>query len=306
MRCERVFKDFKVFKVFRVLGVRLRIIYITMKKTIDFMKVDELDARLCDTPVPFLDLKVKCGLPSILGDPSYDEYSMLPYDLVGRNPVCIVVADGKSMLDAGIESGDRLLVQSTHYAQDGDIVVARIDGEYTVKAYMCDGQGRQWLVPYNDAFSPILLKEDMEPAIHGKVLSVIKTMGRMPHREMMRKISCFAEPDREVPQERKAVRTMEQIIAEVAPMVTCRRHWYAAYRAMVDTGMLKNGMCDQFIETVARAVPEHKHLPNKDALQRMAVGCFCKPVDEWEADKAPVSASRFEKYVRIAQKVIKG
>lgn len=277
-----------------------------MKKTIDFLMIDELDAQSCEVPVPFLDVKVKCGMPSIFGDPSYDEYSMLPYDLVGKNPVCIVVADGKSMQDAGIESGDRLLVQSTPYAQDGDIVVARVDGEYTVKAYMRDEKGRQWLVPYNDAFSPILLSEEMEPAILGKVLSVIKTMRRMPHRDMVRKISGAVEADREEAQERKPVRSMEQIISKVAPMVKCRRHWYAVYRAMVDVGMEKKGLYDHFIETVTRAVPDHGHLPTIDALQRMAVGCFTKPVEEWEADTAPVSASRFEKYVRIAQEVIKG
>jgi SOS-response transcriptional repressor LexA len=75
------------------------------------------------------------------------------------------------MCDAGIEEGDQVHVLLDTPVYDGDIVVACIDGECTVKAYLKDKDGTVWLVPCNKAYRPIRITEEMNAHIVGKVIS---------------------------------------------------------------------------------------------------------------------------------------
>lgn len=77
---------------------------------------------------------------------------------------------GESMFDAGIYDGDIVIVEKTPSASNGDIVVALIEDEATVKTfYKENGQFR--LQPENDAFEPIIVNE---VAILGKVVSLTR------------------------------------------------------------------------------------------------------------------------------------
>jgi hypothetical protein len=49
-------------------------------------------------------------------------------------------------------------------------------------------------------------------------------------------------------------------------------------------------------------VPQHKHMPKKVELQRLAVQSFAKPVKDWRPDNAPVKGLRYKSYVEIANK----
>ena len=64
---------------------------------------------------------------------------------------------GQSMRDAGIMDGDLIIVEKTDYAENGEIVVAMVDGETTVKRYFKEN-GRFRLQPHNDEFEPIVLE----------------------------------------------------------------------------------------------------------------------------------------------------
>jgi len=62
---------------------------------------------------------------------------------------------GESMINAGILDGDFVIVRQQNNAENGQIVVAMIDGEATVKRYQSDSRGECWLLPENDDYEPI-------------------------------------------------------------------------------------------------------------------------------------------------------
>ena len=66
----------------------------------------------------------------------------------------ILEVDGDSMIDAHIEKGDMILVEKCSNAKDGDIVVAEVDGEFTLK-YLRKTGSKIWLEPANKNYKPI-------------------------------------------------------------------------------------------------------------------------------------------------------
>ena len=259
------------------------------------------EPRLCDTPVPFFDTQVPCGEPNQAFDDCRDEI-LFPRDLLSMQPEFFVKVKGESMCDAGITDGDIVRVLCTTCVNDGDIVIASIDGSSTIKTYCEDDEGQPWLVPENDAFRPIPLRAEDNVRIIGKILEIIKESPRMSFRHLMKKIQ--QEKNRQVP---PRVLTAEQVTAaiqQVAPLVKMARQWYAVYRAMVDRSVVRKEDYDGFIERVTAAVPEHECLPIRLELQRMAVDSFAKPVSSWREDDAPVKGKRFEQYLTIAEKML--
>ena len=81
---------------------------------------------------------------------------------------------GDSMKDAGIFDNDIVLVKKQRVAQPGDIIVAIIDGEATVKRYFPEGN-RVRLQPENNAFEPIIVdKQSGDFRIAGKVVGLLR------------------------------------------------------------------------------------------------------------------------------------
>jgi repressor LexA len=78
---------------------------------------------------------------------------------------------GSSMQERGILDGDYVIVQNQSDAESGEIVVAMIDKEATVKV-LEKSKGRVRLLPANPNFYPIELREDRENKITGRVVSV--------------------------------------------------------------------------------------------------------------------------------------
>ncbi len=87
----------------------------------------------------------------------------------------ILRVEGKSMIGAGMEEGDHLIVRPGPSADSGDIVVAMIDGEATVKRFFRDAESVT-LKPENSSMRPIIIKSrDAESfSIIGKVIFIIK------------------------------------------------------------------------------------------------------------------------------------
>lgn len=77
---------------------------------------------------------------------------------------------GDSMVGAGILSGDKVVVRPQQTAEDGQIVVARIGDEATVKR-LCRKNSEIWLMPENDAYAPI---DGSEAEIIGLVKAVVR------------------------------------------------------------------------------------------------------------------------------------
>lgn len=115
--------------------------------------------------------QIAAGAP-ITAEQNVDTYYPLPADLLGDGEVFMVQVVGESMRDAGILPDDWVVVRSQPVAEQGQFVAALIDGEATVKEFMKDSTG-VWLLPHNDAFSPI--KGD-EAEIMGVVVSVFRVL----------------------------------------------------------------------------------------------------------------------------------
>ena len=93
----------------------------------------------------------------------------LPADLFGTGPTFILQAKGESMINAGIQNNDFLVIRQCNQADDGDIIVAELDGEATVKR-LFRKNGKVILHPENPKFEDIILDDVL---IQGKVISNI-------------------------------------------------------------------------------------------------------------------------------------
>ena len=120
------------------------------------------------TQVPLIGT-VTAGLP-ILAVEQIEGY--IPYGgRVSRDkPLFALKVRGESMLWAGIHDGDIVIAEKTPYASNGDIVVAMLEDEATVKRFFKEN-GHFRLQPENDEFEPIITNE---VAILGKVVSLIR------------------------------------------------------------------------------------------------------------------------------------
>ncbi len=120
------------------------------------------------TRVPLVG-KVAAGIP-ILAAENVEDY--VPYSGGGypASELFALRVQGQSMINAGILDRDVLIVHRTPVAQNGDIVVALLGDEATVKRiYMENGHIR--LQPENDAFEPIIVDE---VAVLGRVVSLLR------------------------------------------------------------------------------------------------------------------------------------
>lgn len=113
--------------------------------------------------------QVAAGQP-ILAQQNIDSYFPVPADRVPKGESFILNVKGDSMINAGIFSGDQILVNVCNTANNGDIVVALIDDSATVKTFYKEN-GHIRLQPENDTMDPIIV-EDCQ--ILGKVFGVMR------------------------------------------------------------------------------------------------------------------------------------
>ena len=267
-----------------------------------FRKLEEAgwEPQLCNRPVPYIDSGVQAGKPTDNGDYTRGEVIILPEELVWDNSTFIISVKGESMKDADILPGDRVQILTGTTVKDGDIVIASLDGGNTLKAFFTDERGNKWLVPYNDAFKPMLLTEEMKVNIVGKVVCVMKDYQRLPYMELLNKVQ--EERNRVAPQRKKiTLERVEQVIRDMGNEVEQVRQWYAVFRAMVDLEVLTECDYDPFVEKVKVLLPTHNRLPVTGELRRMASDSFRKPVEKWQSNDAPVSGYRFDNYLKIAK-----
>ncbi|CAM3913919.1 translesion error-prone DNA polymerase V autoproteolytic subunit [Rheinheimera salexigens] len=126
--------------------------------------------------IPFFSSKIQAGFPSPAQD--YIERTLDLNELCIRHPnaTFFVRVEGNSMIEAGIIEDDVLVVDRSIKAQHGDIVVAAVSGEFTVKQ-LCTKPSLQ-LIARNKAYPPISLTEGDELDIFGVVTNVIRQIKR--------------------------------------------------------------------------------------------------------------------------------
>ena len=277
-------------------------IEITNLETQDVFKMMEeagMKPQWCNTPVPYFDASVQAGLPTDPGDIPFGEQLMMAEDMVRGNLTFCVNVKGESMKDADIMDGDRVELLTGVPIRDGDIVIAEIDKEYTLKSYLTDEQGNHWLVPANKDFKPFMLTEDMNVRILGKVVRVFKEAPRVPYAELMK---CVKEARDGMPEKQEiTMERVEQVICEMGDEVKEKRKWYGVFRALVDAGVYDPYDYKPFANKVAELLPMHKRLPVASELRRMADLSLSKAVREWKESNAMVHGYHFRTYLRLAK-----
>lgn len=130
----------------------------------------EIDLEMSVRQIPVLG-KVAAGTP-ILAQENIDNYMSVPVDLLGQGNYYILRVQGDSMIEAGILDKDYVIVHEQQDASNGDIVVALLEDEATVKRYykMADHIRLQ---PENSAMAPIITQE---VSILGKVAGLLRRM----------------------------------------------------------------------------------------------------------------------------------
>lgn len=137
-------------------------------KHLDFYSVSETAAF----EAPYFEARVSAGFPS-----PADDYTELKLDLnkaLVANPTATfyVRVKGMSMIDAGINEGDMLVVDRSLEAKNNAIAVCVINGEFTVKRLAVDGE-ILFLIPENAEFKAIRITEEMDFQVWGIVTFVI-------------------------------------------------------------------------------------------------------------------------------------
>jgi len=123
--------------------------------------------------VPYALEKISAGFPSPAQDYIDKALDMNEHLIKNETATFIVKVASLSMLNAGIDIDDELIVDRSLDAKHGDIVVALIDDDFTVKRLMIDEKGK-WLKAENPEYKNIYLQEGQELLIWGVVTCVIK------------------------------------------------------------------------------------------------------------------------------------
>lgn len=113
---------------------------------------------------------ISCGIPKF-AEENIEEYIRLPIALFGKGDYFILHANGDSMIDAGIHDGDLVLIRKQNHAEAGQIVVALIEDEATLKRYYPEPHNhRIRLHPENKALEDIYVNSCIIQGIAAQVI----------------------------------------------------------------------------------------------------------------------------------------
>lgn len=102
---------------------------------------------------------IPCGTPEY-EEENIEEYVSLPTAIFGKGDFFILKASGQSMIEAGIDDGDLVVVRKQIYADDGDIVVALVDNQNTLKRFYRDDKNKKIILhPENKKMKDIVVDE---------------------------------------------------------------------------------------------------------------------------------------------------
>ena len=129
--------------------------------------------------IPLATERVAAGVPFAAQDTIEQSLDMNEFLIKNESSTFIVKANSLSMLDVGIDIEDPLIVDRSITAKSGDIIIARIDNDFTVKRLMIDKQfdpAKVWLKAENPDFKNIYIEEGQEFEIWGVVTYNLKRM----------------------------------------------------------------------------------------------------------------------------------
>ena len=131
-----------------------------------------VDGVITSSSIPVFSDSVQAGFPSPAEDHMDMDLNLNDYLVKNPSATFCVKAIGESMKDAGIKSGDIMIVDKSLDPKNRSIVLAVINGEFTVKRVnMSDNT--LYLMPENSSFSPIRITEEMDFQVWGVVTYII-------------------------------------------------------------------------------------------------------------------------------------
>ena len=112
--------------------------------------------------IPLLGL-VEAGFPTVAEEVNLDTINIDDYLIKDKDSTYLLEVKGDSMIDAGIHEGDMVVAEKKNTARDGDIVIAMVDGGWTMKYYRSRGD-KVYLEPANKDFKNIYPESELEIA----------------------------------------------------------------------------------------------------------------------------------------------
>jgi SOS-response transcriptional repressors (RecA-mediated autopeptidases) len=146
------------------------------------LKVDNLELPILEPSqfaplleLPLFTFKVPAGFPSPADDHLEASIDLNQQYIDHPAATFFVRVQGHSMKDAGIYSGDMLIVDRSLEPKSDSIVIAVVNGELTVKRLVIENQ-QVWLKPENTDYEPLQITEEMDLHIWGVVAHVIHSL----------------------------------------------------------------------------------------------------------------------------------
>lgn len=112
---------------------------------------------------------IACGTP-VLAEENIESYIFLSKDMTGGTECFFLRAKGKSMMNAGIDDGDLVLIKKQEYAVSGDVAVILLEDEATLKRVFFENDGRIRLHPENDNMEDFYVDKCKIQGVAAKVI----------------------------------------------------------------------------------------------------------------------------------------
>jgi DNA polymerase V len=125
--------------------------------------------------------RISAGFPSPAADHADDELDLNEYLISNKSSTYMFSVKGDSMSGAGIENGDKVVVDRSLSPAHDDIVVAVVNGEFTIKR-LFKRRGKIELHAENPAYAPITFAEGSELQVWGVVTGVVRRYTKKPRR----------------------------------------------------------------------------------------------------------------------------
>ncbi len=137
------------------------------------IRTDYIDKINTDAVTVALVGEIACGTP-IFAEQNIIEYVKLPVSLVGQGEFFILLAKGESMINAGINDGDKVIIRRQNTAEEGQIVVALLEEDATLKRFYKDKKNKKFrLHPENENYNDIFVDDLL---IQGVAVGVYKEL----------------------------------------------------------------------------------------------------------------------------------
>lgn len=133
------------------------------------MEIYKNTISIKDAAARFFDISIPAGFPSPALDYIENRLDLNEHLIAHPNSTFIVRVTGESMVNAGIHNEDLLIVDRSLRPAFGQIVIAEIEGEFTIKKIE-KIDGKLFLTGMNDKFKPLCINEETELIVWGVVL----------------------------------------------------------------------------------------------------------------------------------------